>query len=175
VKLIQPAKTLAPGDIGLAAAVGFYGGVFPVPAVSTGATLAMCYGPLRARYNPAMLSITLVFNAIATPFQLLLMPTFMNLPYNCVNIPKVKETIKLYLPDWMTKMTENIESCNVADFVEAVKVKPISEVVIKFGSSMVWASFAWASLAPFAILSSRFLVSRSISAFKKPPTQPPII
>ena len=184
VKLIQPAKTLHPDDIGLAAAVGLYGGVFPVPAVSTGATLAMCYGPLRSRYrnssssnnnSAAMMSITLVLNLIATPFQLLLMPKFLNAPYNFVNNPQVKEKIKAYFPDWVSSKADSIQSCNVSDFVGAIETKPVSEVLIKFGSSIIWASVAWALMAPIAILSSRFVFSRVITAFKKhrPPAKPP--
>ena len=180
VKLIQPARTLHPDDIGLAAAVGLYGGVFPVPAVSTGATLAMCYGPLRSRYRSisssnnsatAMMSITLVLNVIATPFQLLLMPKFMNVPYNFVNNSQVKEKIKAYFPDWVSLKADNIQSCNVSDFVEAIETKPISEILIKFGSTIIWASVAWALMAPIAILSSRFVFSRAITAFKR--TQAP--
>lgn len=181
VKLIQPAKTLRPDDIGLAAAVGLYGGVFPVPAVSTGATLAMCYGPLRSRYrsssssSAAMMSITLVLNLIATPFQLLLMPKFLNAPYNFVNNSQVKEKIKAYFPDWVSSKADSIQSCNVSDFVEAIETKPFNEILIKFGSSIIWASVAWALMAPIVIISSRFVFSRAITAFKRPPTaQPPV-
>lgn len=169
IKLVQPAKTLSPRDIGLSAAIGFYGGLFPVPAVSTGVTLAMCYGPLKSRYNPAMLSITLVFNALATPFQIICLPIFMNIPYNFANSELCKKKIKEYsliLPDWISQLPESIPSCNVSEFLESVKVSPVSEIVVKFGSSMLWAAFAWVSLAPISIVSSNLMVQGIVTFVK---------
>ncbi len=168
VKILQPAKTLSPQEIGLATAVGLYGGIFPLPMVSTGATLAMCYGPFKSRYNPAMLSITIATSAIATPLQLLCMPVFMNLPYNITTLPATQSFIDSISPEWNNIIASKVQQCNVSDFLESVKTLPLPETFMKFGSCMVWSTVSWLLLAPIAIVLTRMIVARGARRFITP-------
>ena len=143
-KLISPARSLAPRQVGLAVAVGFYGGIFPIPACSTFATLALCSAILKSSFNPAMTTIAISINLAATPVQLMFMPVFLDLPSRFAGLP----------------------SCNVSDLVTSMKTKPVLETVSSFGSGMIWATLAWGILAPVSILALRFLIAYILAGRK---------
>lgn len=165
LKIVQPARTLSSSEVGLEGAVGLYGGIFPIPMISTGATWALCYGPFRSKFNPAMISITVATSAIATPLQLLCMPLFMNIPYHIVSQPVSKSLINSLSPEWNTIIESKTPECNVSDFLESVKALPLQETFAKFGSCMAYSAVSWLPLAPIAIVLTRFLIATSVKRF----------
>ena len=143
-KLITPAKSLSASQVGLSLGVGFWGGVFPIPALSTFATLFLCSVIMTSAFNPAMTTIAIAINLIATPLQIALMPLFMD------------------LPSWYTPLP----SCSVSDLLHSIRNEPILTTTRTFGSCMVWAVVAWVVLGPFVIFSFR-LVAVLLSGLSK--------
>jgi hypothetical protein len=143
-KLLTPARLLTSVQIGLAVAVGFWAGIFPIPALSTFATLGMCTVVMRRAFSPAMTSLAIAINLIVTPIQLLAMPVFMNLPSKILTLP----------------------SCSVGDLLTSIKSQPILETCSKFGLCMVWAVLSWSLLTPLSIFVIRTIVSRIVRASK---------
>lgn len=135
-KLITPAKSLSGSEIGMATAIGFWGGVFPIPAMSTFATLGLCTTIFVSMFNPAMTTIAVSINLAATPIQLMFMPIFMDLPSHFINVP----------------------SCSVSDLLVSIKQNPFLETLGTFGWCMVWSILAWVVLAPFSIFGVRLLI-----------------
>ena len=136
-KLMTPARSLSGAQVGLSIGVGFWGGVFPIPAMSTFATLFLCSVILASAFNPAMSTIAIAINLIVTPLQIALMPVFMD------------------LPSWVTPLP----SCSVSDLLHSIRNEPILNTTKTFGSCMVWAVVAWVILAPFIIFSFRFVAA----------------
>ena len=137
-KLIVPAKSLNGAQLGLAAGVGFWGGIFPIPALSTFATIGLCSMILSSMFNPAMTTIAISLNLAVTPLQLMFMPVFLDLPSRIAGLP----------------------TCSVSDLVHSIKNNPLLETCGTFGLCMIWATIAWALLAPLTIYWIRFLVSQ---------------
>ena len=71
--MITPASELEANEISLSVSIGLWGGVFPVPAVTTFATILLA-AILRVSATQKALAFT--FNMLATPLQLLSMPSF---------------------------------------------------------------------------------------------------
>ena len=136
-KLILPAQSLTPSQVGLTTAVGVYGGIFPIPACSTFAALALCSVIFRSSFNPTMTTLALSLNLAATPFQLMMMPVFMDMPSRLWSGPK----------------------CDVSGLLTSVRENPISETVSTFGSCLVWATLVWLLFAPIFILVVRHLIA----------------
>lgn len=134
-KLVTPAKSLSGSQIGLAFGSGFWGGVFPIPAMSTFATLFICSVAMSSSFNPAMTTIAIAINLAVTPVQIALMPVFMD------------------LPSWFTPLP----SCSVSDLLYSIKNEPIMNTTKTFGACMFWAVVAWLLLAPFAVFLSRLV------------------
>lgn len=143
-KLVSPAKSLTGSQIGLASGVGFWGGVFPIPALSTFATVFLSSVLMASAFNPAMITIAIAINVIVTPVQLGLMPVFMDL----------------------ASMVTNLPGCSVSDLLFSIRNEPISNTIKTFGSCMFWAVVAWAVLAPVVIFTSR-LVGAFLSSLHK--------
>ena len=143
-KLVTPAKSLSGSQVGLAVGVGFWGGVFPIPACSTFATLALCSTILFSMFNPAMTTIAISINLAVTPLQLVLMPVFMDMPSKFTSLP----------------------SCSVSDLIDSIKNQPLIHTTKTFGACMVWATVAWAVLAPMTIVAFR-VVFASAAKLKK--------
>jgi hypothetical protein len=136
-KLITPAKSLSGSQIGLAIGAGFWGGIFPIPALSTFATLGLTSVILYSMFNPAMTTIAISINLAVTPIQIALMPFFMDLPSKYTSLP----------------------SCSVSELIDSIKTKPLLHTTKTFGACMFWAVVAWAVIAPFVIFSLRFIVA----------------
>ena len=136
-KFVTPANTLSALQIGLSVAIGIWGGVFPIPALSTFATLALCTAILANMFNAAMTTIAVAVNVIVTPLQFLLMPRFMNLP----------------------SILTGSASCSISDLMESIKTKSLLETSSSFGLCLVWGVFAWAVSAPLAIFAIRAFVA----------------
>ena len=81
--VITPAKELSSEEISLSVSVGLWGGVFPVPAVTTFITLVLV-GILQLSVTQKALALT--FNMLATPLQILNMPTFILLGSSFFNM-----------------------------------------------------------------------------------------
>ena len=143
-KLITPAKLLSSFQIGLAVAVGVWGGIFPIPAMSTFATLAFCTTIMRSMFTAAMTTISITINLIVTPIQLMAMPFFMNLP---------------------SKLT-GASPCSVGDLVTSIQTKPFLETCSTFGLCMIWAVLAWTVLSPVSIFVIRLLVATVVRTSK---------
>lgn len=142
-KLITPARTLDGNKVGFSAAVGFWGGIFPIPAMSTLATLGMTSVIFRSHFNPAMTTIALSINLAATPIQLFLLPFFMGM--------------RSYLVVDGT--------CSVSDLFQSMKTNPILETGASFGVCLLWAVAFWVLLAPPALFVLRQAI-QSILAIK---------
>lgn len=139
-KLIVPASTLNGYSIGWSVSVGFWGGIFPIPSMSTFATLALTSIIFGSIFTPAMTTIAVSINVAATPVQFFLLPFFMGL--------------KSYIG--------YEDACSVSDLFESIRTKSIFETGAKFGVCMLCAVFFWALLAPFAILVTRLAISSLI-------------
>ena len=143
-KLVFPAKSLTGSQIGLASGVGFWGGVFPIPALSTFATLFLSSVLMASAFNPAMTTIAIAINLVVTPIQIGLMPVFMDLP----------------------SMVAPLPSCSVSDLLYSIRNEPISNTIKTFGSCMFWAVVSWIVLAPLVIFMSR-LIGAFLSSLHK--------
>lgn len=71
--VIAPASELEANEVSLSVSIGLWGGVFPVPAVTTFVTMLLV-ALLRVSVTQKALAFT--FNMLATPLQLLSMPSF---------------------------------------------------------------------------------------------------
>jgi hypothetical protein len=131
-KFIVPASTLRPQEVGLSLAVGIWGGIFPIPALSTFATVFLCSTVLFSMFNTAMTTIALSVNLAVTPLQLLFMPIFLSF----VGFP----------------------ISSASDVVDMVKSQSILESISSFGKGFMYASGLWAVLAPVMILIIQALV-----------------
>ena len=71
--MITPAASLSPEEISLSVSLGLWGGVFPVPAVTTFVTLTLT---ALLKVSATQKALAFTFNMLATPLQLLSMPSF---------------------------------------------------------------------------------------------------
>ncbi len=128
-KILEPARTLTQYQFSLSAAVGIWGGIFPIPAMTTVATLIITSVIFVREFNPAMTGIALAVNFLLAPMQLLCMPLFLGIPSRIAGLP----------------------SCNFINFLEWFKTKKIYQMFSSFGLCMLWAAITWAVLAPVCI------------------------
>lgn len=144
-KLVTPAQALSPVQIGLAVAIGLWGGIFPIPGLSTFATLAFCTIILRGMFNGAMTSLAVGVNVIVTPFQVALLPVFLQLPS------------QIYAS----------ASCSVTDLLESIHTNPILETCSTFGVCLLKGVIAWLILAAPAVLVVRVCVASLVRTAKR--------
>ena len=71
--VITPAAELEAKEVSLSVTIGLWGGVFPVPAVTTFVTMLLV---ALLRVSAAQKALAFTFNMLATPLQLLSMPSF---------------------------------------------------------------------------------------------------
>jgi hypothetical protein len=144
-KLLLPARSLTAFQIGLAVSVGLWGGIFPIPAMSTFSTLALCTILLSSLFNAAMTSLAIAVNVIVTPIQIMVMPLFMNLP----------------------SLVSSFGPCSVSELITSIQQKPILETCSTFGVCMTMAVIAWAALAVPAIFLIQFIVASLVRTAKR--------
>jgi hypothetical protein len=143
-EIVTPARGLNGDQIALSVAVGIWGGVFPVPAMSTFATFGLTSFVFGALFNPAMITIAVSLNLAVTPVQVSLVPFFMG----------------------FRSFVGFNGTCNVSDLVESVKTVPFLESIATFGTCLLWGVLFWALLAPFSIFGIRVLF-RIIASVRK--------
>lgn len=71
--VVTPAAELEVHEISLSVSIGLWGGVLPVPALTTVATLLMA---AILQVSSAQKALAFTFNMLATPLQILTMPSF---------------------------------------------------------------------------------------------------
>jgi hypothetical protein len=143
-KFVTPGKLLSPVQIGLAVAVGVWGGIFPIPTLSTFATLAFV-SVLGKRFNTAMSSIAIAVNLLVTPLQFMGMPFFLSLPAKF----------------------SSLAPCSVGDLMTSIKEKPLLETCTTFGTCMFWAVVGWGTLSAPAIFMLRWVVISILKRLKR--------
>ncbi len=137
-KFVVPARSLSHSQIGLALGVGLWGGIFPIPACSTFATVFLCSTILISMFNTAMTTISLSVNLAVTPVQFMLIPVFLGI----VGMPV----------------------SNAGDLLNMIKGQTWGETMSSFGKSFMYASLLWAVLAPLIIIIIQYLVVLSMKA-----------
>lgn len=135
-KFVIPARSLSHSQIGLSLGVGLWGGIFPIPACSTFATVFLCSTVLVSLFNAAMTTITLSINFAVTPIQFMLIPVFLGR----VGMPV----------------------SSAGELLDMIKGQSWGETISSFGKSFMYASLLWAVLAPVAIIMIQYIVVLSL-------------
>ena len=73
--IVMPVYAMDAGELGKCTSVGIWGGIFPVPAVTTVVTLFLLW-VLPAKFTPAQKALAIAFNLLVAPLQFLVMPVF---------------------------------------------------------------------------------------------------
>lgn len=138
-KFVVPARSLSHTQIGLSLAVGIWGGIFPIPACSTFATVFLSSMILASFFNAAMTTIAFSVNIAATPAQFMLIPSFLAAVGLRVN--------------------------NAGELVDMIKSQTWGETMTSFGKSFVYATILWAIIAPVAIIVIQNIVVLVLKTF----------
>lgn len=73
--VILPIQTLSPNEAGPSIAVGFYGGLFPIPGTTIFATFALLY-IMPTTFSTAMKGLVFAVNTVVFPLEFYLLPFF---------------------------------------------------------------------------------------------------
>lgn len=76
--VIHPIQSLSPHEAGPSIAVGFYGGLFPVPGTSLLVTIILLY-IMPIKFSTTMKGVVCAVNTIVFPLEILLLPFFIQI------------------------------------------------------------------------------------------------
>mmetsp|Transcript_24808 Transcript_24808/g.36589 ORF Transcript_24808/g.36589 Transcript_24808/m.36589 type:complete len:169 (+) Transcript_24808:34-540(+) len=145
--ILEPASHMEISDILQCVAIGLWGGVFPIPGITTFATIALLFcSPFRV--NGTMKAFSLAVNMLATPIQFAMMPLFLQLG-------------NMLMPNMLCE-----PSVLMSKFRDSE-----SSLIVSLGESSTCLSaaiFAWAAFGLTAVAVGYLMVILYCQIFKRP-------